>query len=288
MPPDRREASLHKTAVRFPMSSIIPFVARLAEQAPTLAADTQTPCGTALELFRSCTRRHVTAGLKLVRQSRGELERLEGGAGSERIWKSLHSDCRAMFLTEMLGRLWSGILEARSRRVGSDPLLKNVARYALLQHLELRREILNLMNRWCSEAYPQVADLDFQYRRMERWTDVLLGPLVKQYGLHDYVFDPSRAMEYSLVEDLPGKTSRGSVGRLPRNQAINGFLASYRGFLAEHRLLREHQSGMIRSILGMLPDDSLFSEQRYLLGRIWAESELNRSPTTRRINIAPA
>lgn len=297
----RPGSSSHSNQTNF-MTSIIPFIARLADQAPSLVASSHTPSPAALELFRSCTRRHVISALRMLKEHGANLERLadedgfdplgESGSGdsgsdaTEKIWESIQRDCRAMFLTEILGRLWCGVLEARGRKPGSDPLICNVARYVLLQHLELRREILNLMNRWCTEAYPQVAALDFQYRRMERWTDVLLGPLVKRHRLQDFVFDPERAMEYSIDENLPGKS--GVVGRLPRKLAIEGFLKSYRGFLADHRLLREHQSGMIRSILGMLPDDSIFSEERYLLGRIWAENELSRFTAGRRINIAGA
>jgi len=270
------------------MTSIIPFIARLADQAPALVSHSFPNSAPALELFRDCTRRHVMTGLKLVKHHREELEKLSGGEGSEKVWETLDRDCRALFLTEMLGRLWGGILEGRSRSVGTDPVLSNVARYVLLQHLEMRREILSLMNRWCSEAYPQVAALDFQCRRMERWTDVLLGPLVEKYRLHDFAFDPNRAREYSVGDELQGRNGRNHIGRLPRKLAIEGFLSSYRGFLADHKLLREHQSGMIRSILGMMPDDSLFSEQRYLLGRIWAENELNRFYHARRIKSAGA
>jgi len=270
------------------MAAIIPFIARLAEHAPDIVLSPHVGSSAALELFRSCSRRHALTGMRLLKRHREELEDVAGTPVEEALWEEIQRDCRALFLAEMLGRLWAGIIDARSRMECAETSGRNVARYVLLQHLELRREILNLMNRWCSEAYPQVAALDFQCRRMERWTDVLLGPLVKDYKLQDYVFDADRAMEYSFGNDDRSRSERGIVGKLPRKLAIDGFLQSYGGTLYLHPLLREHQTGMIRSILGMLPDDALFSEQRYLLGRIWADHELNRPHTSRRINIAGA
>jgi len=266
------------------MTSLIPFIARLADQASALVAQPGPVNTASLEMFRHCTRRHVLAGLKLIRQRRDLLEAARSSVEMDKIWNELQRDCQALFLTEMLGRLWGGILEARSQSEGADSILRNLARYVLLQHLELRREILHLMNRWCTEAYPQVAALDFQYRRMERWTDVLLGPLVVRYSLEDYVFDVNRSREYSPEYGTSRRNQESVAGRLPRKLAIDGFLTSYRGPLADHRLLRDHQAGMIRSILGMLPDDPLFAEHRYLLGRLWAEQELTPWRTARGVN----
>lgn len=271
------------------MSHLIPFIVRLAERSDYLIEQPHSTSIAALELFRNCTRRHVLAGIRLLRTRSTELERLNCGEKFEQIWDDLQSDCIAMFLTELLGRFWSGILEARSRRESCDPLLKNVARHVLLQHLGLRREILNLMNRWCTAAYPQVAALDFQCRRMERWTDVLLGPMVKRYALQEYVFEPERAIEYAPIEEQSEVYRRIPSARLPRKLAIAGFLKSYESSrLMVHPLLMEHQSGMIRSILGMLPDDSLFSEQRYLLGRIWSDNELQRTHAERGVKATGA
>ncbi len=195
----------------------------LADQASALVAQPGPVNTASLEMFRHCTRRHVLAGLKLVRQRRDLLEAARSSVEMDKIWNELQRDCQALFLTEMLGRLWGGILEARSQSEGADSILRNLARYVLLQHLELRREILHLMNRWLYRGLPAGRGTRFPYRRMERWTDVLLGPLVVRYSLEDYVFDVNRSREYSPEYGTSRRNQESVAGRLPRKLSDRRF-----------------------------------------------------------------
>lgn len=95
----------------------------------------------------------------------------------------------------LVTRVWGAVLSAADIASGNmcgEP----IARSALLQHATARNRALRIMSR-CSEATEaDVAPVDQLRRRLERWTDVLLGHLVHRYGLEEYAFDAERARDF--------------------------------------------------------------------------------------------
>lgn len=104
--------------------------------------------------------------------------------------------CREILVAEMLTRVWSTVLVAADRQRQTDAARAAVdAVYR--GHLEARHEVLLLL---ADDGVFSLADqisLDRFRRRIERWTDALLGPLVASYRVTDFAFDVSRAEDFA-------------------------------------------------------------------------------------------
>ncbi|MBX3436677.1 MAG: hypothetical protein KF861_04240 [Planctomycetaceae bacterium] len=104
---------------------------------------------------------------------------------------------RSILVAEMLTRTWSTVLQSRDvfhRDDRTGDLVRNVFR----GQREARNEVLQLMaDETCLPA-AEAASLDRLRRRIERWTDMLLGPLAAKYGVTEFAYDIDRALETTL------------------------------------------------------------------------------------------
>lgn len=124
-------------------------------------------------------------------------EEANAAAASERpqVWARTEPVLTEVFVTELVARVWGAILTAGDRARGvceAEPLARN----ALIGQLEARKLALRLMVNGPHVSLDQIAALDRLRRRLERWTDVLLGHVVKRFGLADFAFDADRAFEF--------------------------------------------------------------------------------------------
>jgi hypothetical protein len=140
------------------------------------------------------------AGLQAVR--------LQGRAGvsqyNSQARETLIGLCREILVTEMLTRVWSTVLTASDRRRGTRDT-RSAVEVVFRGHLEARCAVLGYL----TDPGPLSSDdqiaLDRFRRRIERWTDALLGPLMTAWSVPEFVFDEQRARdfaEHSLQESL--------------------------------------------------------------------------------------
>lgn len=106
---------------------------------------------------------------------------------------------RELLTEDVLARVWIGLIRARAERT-SDPQLASVANNLLLGRLRARRFVMQ----WLLDD-PQLEEtvlrsIDRLRRRTERWTDLLLAPLVGRHDLADIVFDLDRCREFARDE----------------------------------------------------------------------------------------
>ncbi|HUQ71706.1 MAG TPA: hypothetical protein VM165_19410 [Planctomycetaceae bacterium] len=142
-----------------------------------------------------------------------------------------------MLTGDMLLRLWSTVLSVQDRRSG-----QNNARAVLdlaafnLQHV--RHRLLNALL-----ANPaEFAELDRLRRRCERWTDVLLGPLVIRYGHAQYAHDARRAWDFG--EDAASSVTCEITAKMLRSS----YRTAFDGPIATGRLSSEHWNTVIAGI----------------------------------------
>lgn len=112
---------------------------------------------------------------------------------------------REILAADLLLRVWGSLQVARDRRRGvafAQPILEHVV-YSI-QHVRARLLQLVLC---CGEP---AASLDRFRRRCDRWTDVLIGPILVKFGTGFFAYDPQRAWEFG--EEL--WESRASVTAL--------------------------------------------------------------------------
>src|SRR5690606_33057442 len=95
--------------------------------------------------------------------------------------------------------------------------------------------------------------LDRFRRRMERWTDALLGPLVAEYGIDEFAFDSQRAREFSR-DGLQGPL-RGAAERvMPLLLAGLSTAVPPQATADQERMLLN--LAVVRSILSAYPADA--------------------------------
>jgi len=80
-----------------------------------------------------------------------------------------------------------------------------VARSVLVSHLEARRRTLQLMLRGRNKGVRHVLVLNRLRRRAERWTDLLLGYIMRQCDVSDVAFDAARCRQFAT--DIQGQPS---------------------------------------------------------------------------------
>jgi len=117
-------------------------------------------------------------------------------------WNQTRRLVTEVFVSEVLTRVWTSVLVASDRRQAiryAEP----IARSVLVGHLEARRCCLELMVNGADVPLHELIELDRIRRRAERWTDVLLGPLVRQYPVSEFAFDTQRAADFA--RDLAGR-----------------------------------------------------------------------------------
>jgi hypothetical protein len=166
--------------------------------------------------------------------------------------QSLIAISREILVAEMLTRVWSTVLVAHDRRQHSDVTLAAVGAVFRGQQ-EARHEVLTLL---AEEGLLPLADqisLDRFRRRMERWTDALLGPLVAAYDVDEFAFDPQRAREFSR-DGLHGPL-RGAAERvMPLLLAGLSTALPSRADADQERMLLN--LAVVRSILSAYPAEA--------------------------------
>lgn len=111
------------------------------------------------------------------------------------LWEQTEPVLIEVFINEMPARVWGAILTASDRTRGicdAEPIARNI----LLGQMEVRQRALHLMVHGPHVTLDQIAAIDRLRRRIERWTDLFLGHLVKRYGLGDFAVDVERALDF--------------------------------------------------------------------------------------------
>ena len=101
--------------------------------------------------------------------------------------------------SEVLTRVWSALLDAYDQRHGQHELAP-IARSVYLGQLEMRNRVLQLLVSGPHVSGHQAVALDRLRRRVERWSDLLVGHVLVLSDVRRYAADPDRALSY--VDDL--------------------------------------------------------------------------------------
>jgi hypothetical protein len=168
------------------------------------------------------------------------------------LWLELEPTLEEIFVTEVLTRVWGAILTAVDEELHSHKY-EAIARNVLIGHLDARKRALQLLVADSSVSLDQLNRVDQIRRRVERWTDLLLGHLVERYQVQDFAFDARRSREFGAQQLLQSSDR-------PREQVWTLVLVGLRmafptASVAEPpNELFQHQ--IIASILNCFPSDS--------------------------------
>jgi hypothetical protein len=96
---------------------------------------------------------------------------------------------------ELIARVWGALLAAWNERAHAG-LSASISSNVLASTLESRRSLLRLLVDRPGELDHPLARLDRLRRRLERWTDLLIGHLVYRYRTDEYAHDLERALDF--------------------------------------------------------------------------------------------
>lgn len=162
-----------------------------------------------------------------------------------------------LLIGELLTRVAGAVLTAcdrRQRLCRAEP----IARSVLTVHQQCRASVLRLLLHSTCMPADQLAGLDRLRRRVERWTDMLLGPLVAHYGneLADFAFDPRRARDFG--EDQ-SQARFGSTSRPAWSFLLAGLRSAFPS-PPGHTSVNDPTLPILRSILALFPEDAFHPE----------------------------
>ncbi len=100
-----------------------------------------------------------------------------------------------ILVSEILARITVGVLTAKGHQQG-EALARRAGLELFNEHQEARQMALLYMLDMADAKIPAVQTLDRLRRMAERWTDILLGPLVCRFALKHLVFNLERSREY--------------------------------------------------------------------------------------------
>ena len=164
-------------------------------------------------------------------------------------WKPIRSTITEVFVGEVLTRVWTAILVAADRHRGvrhAEP----IARSVLIGHLEARRCALDLMVNASDITLQELAELDRIRRRVERWTDLLMGYLVVQYDVGEFAFEELRARDFARDQLSEGASE--SVRML----VLAGAHLAFSGEPMNVEVKSADQQRVVQSVFECFPSDA--------------------------------
>ncbi len=164
-----------------------------------------------------------------------------------------------VLITEMLTRVWGTVLTAcdlqRDQRHSAQ-----IARSVLNTHQQCRVSVMRLLVHANSMPSERMAELDRLRRRVERWTDLVVGPYVARFGepLDAFAFDPRRAKDF-------GEEQFASRFQSIAQPSWSFLLAGLRSAFPQTKQFTPSSNNdlmlpILRSILASFPDDAFGGE----------------------------
>lgn len=164
-----------------------------------------------------------------------------------------------LFVSELVTRVAGAVFTACDRR-SSTCDAELVARNVLAAHQDVRQKGLKLMLDGPHVTLEQIAVIDCVRRRVERWTDLLLGHLVLQHGMHAFAFEPERALDFGTTQvEQPSSPRRNQVWQL----YILCLQGAFADVHAAHPLFDQFRLQIARAMLACFPPE-LFGDDGLL------------------------
>lgn len=167
--------------------------------------------------------------------------------------------------SELLLRVWSGIACGWDRRHGASvyqPLIRSV----LQGHEQLRNRVLRRLLEGPGLRIEEAAALNRIRHRVERWTDMLLAPVLLEHDVLEFAFNAQRLIDFA--DDLRDRRSRTPADPARRLLLVS-LRAAFETDLHRHSPSAELNRRVAASILACL-DNELFEQLEAWPG-LWIE-----------------
>ncbi len=111
-------------------------------------------------------------------------------------WPYMSGVLEEILTGEVLVRVWTAVLCAHDRQQGAEDA-DPIARSVMSGHMEARHRVLTLLVRGPGVEAEAAVKLNHLRRRVERWTDMLIGYLLGLHNSREFAVDQRRAQEFS-------------------------------------------------------------------------------------------
>jgi hypothetical protein len=115
------------------------------------------------------------------------------------VWKQSEPVLIDILAGGLVARVWGAVLTAcdRNRHTFSA---EKLAREMLAEQMIVQQRVLRLMVDGPYLTLERVVRLDRTRRKIERWSDLLAGHVIRRYGLADFAFDVERALDFGAEQ----------------------------------------------------------------------------------------
>jgi hypothetical protein len=164
-------------------------------------------------------------------------------------WPYVRSVLEEVLTGEVLTRVWAAVLCAHDRQHGRQEA-EPIARSVMIGHLEVRHRVLMLLVRGPGIDADAAMKLNLLRRRIERWTDLLVGYLLGIGDVGEFAIDSQRAKDFS--QDLHYQCNTPG-GRHAWPLVLSSLRAAFRQGLAAVSPNADLNLRIASAILGCFP-----------------------------------
>ena len=125
-------------------------------------------------------------------------------------WPAIEIVIQEIFLSEMLTRVWSATMVAHDTRYASDELT-GIAHSIHIGHLDAKNRAMRLLLEDQSVDAEMFERMNNLRRKIERWTDLLLGQLSDIEAAQRFAFQSNRVRDFAdekMEADEQGRSAR--------------------------------------------------------------------------------
>lgn len=187
-------------------SELAQLAALVAHHTPTIIRGSHPVREQGLEQYWTASKCRLDRWLRALRSHGQCLEDVAPQRRGEH-WRFLRPMLDEILLSETLTRVWAAIGSALDGR-RAESAVEPIARSALIGHLEARNRALQLIVFGHGLGADDAIALNRLRRRVERWTDLMLGYVLLEYPAHEFAFDRARAADFA--EDLRHERQSGT------------------------------------------------------------------------------
>jgi hypothetical protein len=174
-----------------------------------------------------------------------------GGDARRSQWPHVRGVLEEILTSEILTRVWTAVLCASDRRHGTLEA-EPIARSVLVGHLEARHRVLMLLVGGLGIDVEAAVRLNQLRRRVERWTDLLIGYLAGHDDVSEFAIEPERARDFA--QDLRSQ-SQCPGGRQAWPLVVSSLRAAFRRGLEPLSANPDLNARIAASILCCFPAD---------------------------------
>jgi len=187
------------------LGQMIEFAAIVSADSPNLIEANFAISDESLERYTHWSQLRVRDWLSSLDDLPRQIAEAPAAARAD-IWKQAEPILIDVLAGCLIARVWGSILTAcdRTRRAVSA---ERIARDVLAAQSVAQQRVLRLMVDGPYLTLERVVGLDRTRRRIERWSDLLAGHVIRRYGLADFAFEIDRALDFG-EEQLSNGGSR--------------------------------------------------------------------------------